>query len=245
MDTEIEVLGIIPARGGSKGVPRKNVRQVAGRPLIAYTLEAAAAARRLSRFVTSTDDAEIAAVAAECGSPVLRRPPELAADDTPMLRVVEHVLAASAAERGEPPEVVVLLQPTSPLRTAADIDAAVELLLTTGADSVVSVYRVEDHHPARMYRLRDGCLLPYEPEPADRLRQALPAVYHRNGAVYACRRALIEERGTLLGGVVRPYMMPRERSINIDDEVDLGLAELLLRRRAEAPAAAGAGGDGR
>ena len=217
-------------------MPRKNLRAVAGRPLIAYTLEAAAASRQLTHFVTSTDDPEIAAVAGGLGSPVLLRPPELARDDTPMAAVIQHALARQPAD-APPVDFVVVLQPTSPLRTADDIDAAIDLLAATGADSVVSVYRVEDHHPARMYRLRDGCLEPYEPEPANRLRQELPAVYHRNGAVYACRRTLVEQ-GTLLGGVLRPYLMPRERSLNIDDEVDLALAELLLRRRGET---AGAG----
>ena len=222
-------LGIIPARGGSKGVLRKNIRPVAGQPLIAYTIEAAQASRRLTHFVTTTDDAEIAALAESLGSPILVRPPELATDDTPMLPVVEHVLSVLEPTEGRY-DYVVILQPTTPQRTGEDIDAALALLIETRADSVVSVYQVADHHPARMYRLVEGRLAPYEPEPPGRLRQELPLVYHRNGAIYACQRSLIEERGTLIGPDTRPYIMPRERSINIDDELDLAFADFLLRR---------------
>lgn len=226
-------LGIIPARGGSKGVPRKNIRSVAGKPLIAYTIGAAKGSQLLTYFVTSTDDREIAAVAEELGSPALMRPPELAADDTPMLPVVQHALAVLEPDMGRY-DYVVILQPTTPQRTASDIDAALTLLIASGADSVVSVYQVTDHHPVRMYRLVQGRLVPYGSEPPDRLRQALPPLYHRNGAIYACRRALVEEQGTLIGPDTRPYIMSRERSINIDDELDLAFANFLLRQQKSA-----------
>ena len=226
-ETQLHAIAIIPARGGSKGVPRKNIRPVAGRPLIAYTIEAARASQRLSYFVVTTDDAEIADVSRQWHCPVLMRPPELAADDTPMVPVVEHVLATLRPTHGEF-DFVVLLQPTTPLRTADDIDKAVELLEESVADSVISVCQVEDHHPARMYRLVEGRLVPYDVEPPGSLRQALPPVYHRNGAIYACRYALIAEQHTLIGPDCRPYVMPRSRSLNIDDEFDLRIADCLL-----------------
>lgn len=233
MNTECEhvrnVLGIIPARGGSKGVVRKNIRQVGGKPLIAYTIQAALASEHLTHFVTSTEDEEIATVAQSLGCCVVMRPLELAADTTPMLPVVDHALSVVEQSEGAQ-DYVVLLQPTAPLRTAQDVDAAITLLFKTGADSIVSVYQVEDHHPSRMYRLKKGRLVAYEPEPAGRLRQELPPVYHRNGAIYACRRSLLQERRTLIGPDTRPYIMPRERSINIDDELDLSFADLLLSR---------------
>jgi len=128
-------------------------------------------------------------------------------------------------------DFVVVLQPTTPRRTSADIDAALELLIESKADSVVSVYKVADHHPARMYRLVDGRLVPYEAEPPSRLRQQLLPVYHRNGAIYACRRVLIEAFGTLIGQDSCPFIMPREKSINIDDEMDLAFADFLIRRQ--------------
>lgn len=225
----MRILAIIPARGGSKGIPRKNIRLVADRPLIAYSVEAAKGSRVLTHFVVSTDDVEIAGVAGELGAPVVMRQAHLAADDTPMLPVVEHALATLEPRTGRY-EYVAILQPTAPQRTAGDIDAALTLLVESGADSVVSVYQVHDHHPARMYRLVEGRLVPYESETSDRLRQGLSEVYHRNGAIYACRRALIEEKRTLIGSDTRPYIMPRGRSINIDDELDLAVADLLLRQ---------------
>jgi CMP-N-acetylneuraminic acid synthetase len=219
------VFGIIPARGGSKGVLRKNIRWVAERPLIAYTIEAARQSRVLTDYLVSTDDEEIAQVARREGAEVLMRPAALAADDTPMVPVIKHALAHRGAC-----DVVVILQPTAPLRTAADIDTAVHILRHSGADTVVSVYEVDDHHPSRMYKLRGNCLVPYDQEPPNRLRQSLPPVYHRNGAVYVCRAAVILEQDTTLGVHLRPYVMPRTRSVNIDDEFDLAIADFLLRR---------------
>ncbi len=224
------VLGVIPARGGSKGVSRKNIRPVAGKPLIAYTIEAARASRLLTRFVASTEDAEIAAVARSLGCDVLPRPSSLAADNTPMPPVVMHALSV-LEEAGHSFSCVAVLQPTTPLRIAEDIDRALGLLFEGGCDSVVSVYQVADEHPARMYRLVDGYLVAYEREPEGRMRQSLPPVYHRNGAVYACRRELLIEKGTLIGARVVPHIMPRERSINIDDEMDLAFADWLLQRQ--------------
>jgi CMP-N,N'-diacetyllegionaminic acid synthase len=230
-----KVCGIIPARGGSKGVLRKNIRRVAERPLIAYTIEAARQSQVLTDYLVSTDDEEIARVARREGAAVLMRPAALAADDTPMVPVIKHALAHQGAC-----DVVVILQPTTPLRTAADIDTAVHILRDTGADTVVSVYEVADHHPSRMYKLHDNCLIPYDQEPPNRLRQSLSPVYHRNGAVYVCRAAMIWEQETTLGAHLRPYIMPRTRSVNIDDEFDLAIADFLLRcQRGTAPFSSG------
>ncbi len=223
----MRALGIIPARGGSKGVPRKNVRRVDGRPLVAYTIDAALASALLTSFVTSTDDDEIAAVAAGLGSRVLRRPLELASDGTPMLPVVEHVLATL----DEDYDGLVLLQPTSPMRIGADIDAAIELLAEEGVDSVVSFCESVDPHPARMYKREGDRLVPYESEPPGRQRQDLEPVYYLNGAIYACRTELVRRAHTLIGPNFRPYLMPRERSININDEFELEIADCLLARR--------------
>lgn len=223
----MKVFALIPARGGSKGVVRKNVRLLAERPLIAHTIAAAQQSQTITHFLTSTDDDEIAAVAQAYGSPVLRRPAELAADDTPMIPVIHHALGYLA----QPCDYFVLLQPTAPQRTAADIDAAVHLLHETGADSVVSVYQVEDQHPTRMYVLENGRLYPYASEPTDRLRQGLTAVFHRNGAIYACRTQLLRDQNTLIGPDTRPYLMPRARSLNIDDETDFAFAQFLFEQR--------------
>tara|TARA_Y100000588_G_C14266772_1_gene930293 strand:- start:1462 stop:2154 length:693 start_codon:yes stop_codon:yes gene_type:complete len=222
-------LGIITARGGSKGVPRKNIRIVAGHPLISYTVKSALESNLLDEFVTSTDNDEIADIAAKYGSPILLRPEELAQDHTPHVPVIQHVIR-DFEERGKVFDNIVILQPTSPQRTGLDIDNCLELLSTTRADTIVSVYKVDDHHPARMYTLVNGYLVKYDVEPEDRQRHSLPDVYHRNGAVYALKANLVTNKNTIYGDTVCPYIMPRSRSVNIDNETDLALAEVLLSK---------------
>ena len=214
----MDVLGLIPARGGSKGVPRKNLAEVAGKPLLAWTVEAARAASELTRIVVSTDDDEIAA---EAGVEVLRRPAELAADDTPMLDVVRHAVS----ELG--PDVVVLLQPTSPLRRAEHVDAAVRLLLESGADAVVSVVAVPHRYsPEALMDVVDGRVVA---RGSARTRQEKALVYARNGpAVLALRSERLGD--DLYGGDCRPYLMDARDSLDVDDSFDLELADLLLRR---------------
>jgi CMP-N,N'-diacetyllegionaminic acid synthase len=220
----VSVLALIPARGGSKGIPRKNLAPLDGRPLLAWTVDAALRSRVVTRTVVSTEDAEIAAAARELGAEVLARPPELAADDTPMQPVIAHALAELEA-----PDVLVLLQPTSPLRRAEHVDEAVDLLLATGADSVVSVVEVP-------HRYRPGSLMALDGDRLVRLaddhagtRQEKPLVYARNGpAVLALRPGRI---GTdLYGGDCRPYVMGARESLDVDEPFDLELAELLLGR---------------
>jgi CMP-N-acetylneuraminic acid synthetase len=176
--------------------------------------------------VLSTEDAEIAAFGEEQGAAVVSRPAHLAGDDSETIDAVVHALSC-VEDTGAPFDQVVVLQPTSPFRTADDIDAALSLLGDSGADSVVSVYEVGDVHPARMYRLEGERLEPYASE-ASTLRQRLPVLFHRNGAIYACRRSLVAESRSLIGADTRPLVMPRDRSVNIDDEFDLRVADLLL-----------------
>ena len=222
------ILGIIPARGGSKGVLRKNIRLINGRPLISYAIASAQQSMRLTDFVVSTEDTEIAEVAQSYGCDVVLRPEHLAQDKTPMIPVIQHVIEERQRQQQTVYDAIVLLQPTTPLREGQDIDTAIDLLERTDADSIVSVYQVTDQHPARMYRLIDGYLTPYDKEPAGRLRQALPAVYHRNGVIYACYTDLVVKQGTLIGAKTEPYLMPKERSLNIDDEFDLLIADLVI-----------------
>ena len=217
----MEVVALVPARGGSKGIPRKNLAPLAGKALIRWTIDAARAAETVTRVVVSTDDDEIAAEAHDVD--VLRRPSELAADDTPMLAVIRHALSHI-----EPCDVLVLLQPTSPLRRAEHVDGAVRLLLETGADSVVSVVEAPHRYePDSLMELRDG-LLVARSEPA--MRQAKQRLYARNGpAVLALRPAGLGEG--LYSGNVAAYVMDERDSLDIDTPHDLELAELLLRAR--------------
>lgn len=221
-------LTLIPARGGSKGVPRKNVRLVGGKPLIAWSIEAAKGSKAVGDFYVSTDDEEIARVSREHGAEVLPRPPEFAQDKSPMIGVIQHALATCREKHGVEYEYFLLLQPTAPMRNSGDIDEAMRVLRDTGADSVISVYQVEDAHPSRMYLIEDGRLRPYSEEPPGSLRQDLPKVFHRNGAIYACRTSLIREQGRLWGGKLVPYIMPKKRSVNIDDPDDLAIADFLM-----------------
>lgn len=227
------VLGLVPARGGSKGVPRKNIRPLAGRPLIAWTIDAALQSTVVDRLIVSTDDSEIATIAAECGAEVpFMRPAELAADDTPDLPVLLHALDWLRVEAHDEPDLVVWLRPTAPMRLASDIDRGAGLLVETGADCVRSVCPSE-HHPYWMKRLEDGRLMSFMPGHDERSyysRQLLPPVYRLNGAVdvvWAERVLRSEDRLFWGWDDIRGYVMPVERSTDIDTEQDLRMVEFL------------------
>lgn len=215
----MDVLGLIPARGGSKGIPRKNLATVAGKSLLAWTVEAANGAHELTRVVVSTDDDEIAAAA---GAEVLRRPAGLAADETPMVDVVRHAVDELS------PEIIVLLQPTSPLRRSEHVDGAVLLLLETGADAVVSVVEVPHRYrPEALMDVVDGRVAP---RGAARTRQEKEVVYARNGPAVLALRA--DRLGNdLYTGDCRAYVMDERHSLDVDTPFDLELAGLLLRPR--------------
>ena len=223
------VLGVIPARGGSRSVPRKNLCVLAGKPLLAYTADAVRVSRRLSRTVVSTDDPEIAELARRCGLDVpFMRPRELAADDTPMLPVLQHALEAMT-RLGFDADAVVLLQPTSPLRRGEHIDRAVDLLDETGADSVVSVVEVpHQFNPVSVMRLEGERLKPFLEGPLVSTRQDKPRVFARNGPAVLAVRARVLERDSLYGDDCRPLPMTPEESIDVDTPTDLALLERLL-----------------
>jgi CMP-N-acetylneuraminic acid synthetase len=219
----MRVLGIIPARGGSKGVPRKNIKLLCGKPLIAYTIEAAINSKRLTRTIVSTEDQEIADVARSLGADVpFLRPRELADDTTPTLPVVLHALN-SLESAGDTYDVVCLLQPTSPLRRADDIDSCIELLENSGADSVVSVLPVPDSYNPRWvyWKSVDGTLTlsTGESEPVMR-RQDLSPAFHRDGSVYAVRTKVVVKERSLYGSTVLGYEIAPEFSSNIDTPLD-------------------------
>jgi CMP-N-acetylneuraminic acid synthetase len=229
----MRVLGIVPARGGSKGIPGKNVRPLGGKPLLAHTAEAALAARRLSRVVLTTDDEKIAEVGRACGLEVpFLRPAELAMDDTPTLPVLQH--AVSELEKaGDRFDAVCLLQPTSPFRRAGDIDGCIELL-ETGLDAVVSVLPVPPEHNPHWVFFRDGDgllrLATGEEQPIPR-RQELPPAFHRDGAVYVTRRDVLMEGNSLYGKRLGGYLIEERadsRSVNLDTPADWERAESLI-----------------
>ncbi len=228
------ILALIPARGGSKGVPRKNIREVGGKPLITWTLETALAAQHLfARITVSTDDEEIATVARGCGAEVpFLRPAELSADTAKTLPVIQHALRFLEAEEGRHYDWVCLLQPTDPFRTVEDLEKAVALACEGGCDSVISVVQVSAHHPILMKRIEAGCLLPYciEEKEGTRRQDYEPPAYMRNGAIYLTRRDVLMLQNSLWGETIHPYVMPAERSVSVDTELDLELVDLLLRK---------------
>jgi CMP-N,N'-diacetyllegionaminic acid synthase len=230
----VKVLALVPARGGSRGLPRKNLRMVAGRPLIAWTIDCALTAECIARVVVSTDDDEIATTAESLGAEVpFIRPAELASDEILDLPVYEHALEWLAEHQGYRPDAVAWLRPTAPLRTTADIDAAVAALEQTDAGCVRSVCQAE-HHPYWMKRIEDERLTPFiggADELAYPRRQLLPPVYRLNGAVDVVRCSAVAATGVLYPLPMAPYVMPRDRSVDIDDPLDLRAAELHLECR--------------
>ena len=225
--TKGKLLALIPARGGSKGVRRKNLRLVGGKPLIAWSIETALAVKDVDRVVVSTDDSEIASVALEFSAEVIDRPDAIANDYTPMLDVVEHAISELDNPKGTY-EYILLLQPTSPARTAGDITNAFHAIKVSNAASLISVFVDTDKHPARAYTISDNVLTPFVDEPKGSLRQDLPVVYHRNGAIYISRVDYVSQNRRLWSDLPQAFIMPKERSLNIDDELDLLIADLLM-----------------
>jgi CMP-N-acetylneuraminic acid synthetase len=226
-------IGIVPARGGSKRIPRKNLAPCAGRPLIAHTLEAARASRALARTVLSTDDEDIAALGPRWGLEVpFLRPPQLADDAAPMVAVVRHMLDWLRQD-GETVTALVLLQPTSPLRDARHIDEAVAIFnANPDCESVLSVVEPPHiFHPLKALRLSGHGLVHFveDREPAFG-RRDLPLVYAVNGPAVVVVRPTAIERGEMYGNPIVPYVMSPDVSIDVDEPLDLAIADFLIRR---------------
>ena len=222
----MSLLALIPARGGSKGIPRKNIRPFCGKPLLQWSIDVALSSPSVDRLVVSTDDPEIAEVARAGGAEVpFLRPPELAADTTPGIAPVLHALQLF-------PEVseVLLLQPTSPLRHVDDVEAIVSLHRQAGHDAVVSVVP-SSKHPAWMYGLTAAQVLePLMTLPEADCRQQLPPAYALNGALYLASRLFLERERSFLTPSTIGYVMPPERSVDIDSMLDWQWGEFLMEQ---------------
>ena len=229
------IVGLICARGGSKGVPRKNLRRLGGKPLIAYAIETARQSALIDRVVVSTDDAEIAAVARDCGADVpFLRPAELAADNSPEWLVWRHAVTALASDRSQRPlEILVSVPPTSPLRSPDDVDRCIRLLLETDADVVFTMTEANRNPYFNMVGLdADGCahMLMRSAVPLHR-RQDAPAVYDMTTVAYAARASYIRKASTVLEGKVKAVVIPEERALDIDTLLDFEMAEWLITKR--------------
>jgi CMP-N-acetylneuraminic acid synthetase len=203
------ILGVTPVRGGSKGVPRKNIRPLCGRPLLAWTVDAARDARLLDRYVVSTEDPQIATVASDLGIDVVPRPPNLAGDDVPTVAVLQQVLGVI------PADIVVLLQATSPIRDAGLVDRCIRRFQDAGVDSLATGFICR-------HREYGTALKP---------RQQIPGFFYDDGNIYVIRASMIVERADRFGAKREHVLLDREQNIEIDDEFDFWLAERVLERR--------------
>lgn len=224
-----KILALIPARGGSKRLPRKNVKPLAGKPLIAWTIERARQSRYIDRIIVSTEDRHIAAVSRKFGAEVpFMRPKKLAGDTANGMDVVFHSIAWMETN-SDRFDLILLLQPTSPLRTADDIDAAIELLFSKKAKAVVSICESE-HHPYWANTIPEsGSMKGFiEPEIKNKNRQELPVFYRLNGALYIAYINYLSSNKSFLGDETFAYVMPPERSVDIDTHLDFIIADALL-----------------
>ena len=232
----MNILGVTLARGGSKGVPNKHIRNLGGKSVLAWTIEAALRSRLLNEYVVSSDNNKILDVASLYKNVfVIRRPSELARDDTPTLPALQHAVKQAEEEFRKQYDYIIEIRATSPFKTTDDIDGMIERLLHSGADSVIGVTALEDHHPARAKWLTpEGYIRDFVPEPSTGRRQDfIRKAYVRNGTVYALKRESVMGKDARLFGHARSigYVMPAERSVNIDTELDFTIAELLAERR--------------
>lgn len=225
-----EILAIIPARGGSKGVPRKNVRELNGKPLIGYTIEAAKKSNRVSRVVVTTEDIEIATVSREYKAEVpYLRPDELSQDNSPTMECVLHMLNYLEKTEGYVSDYVLLLQCTSPLRNHSHIDEAIDKLLNSDYDSIVSVCEAEvNPYWANIF---EGDKLKYFIEEGRKItrRQELPNVYRMNGAIYLIKTEVLKKQKTFEPEEVMGYIMDSYSSVDIDTEMDFKIAEAIIK----------------
>lgn len=234
-DMNKKILAIIPARGGSKGIPKKNIQIVAGKPLIFYTIEKALQSKYINRIIVSTDDNEIAEIVKKYGAEVLIRPKELALDDIPDLPVFQHALKELRKTEEYCPDLVIHLRPTCPLRIVDDIDNAIEKMLKTNCDSVRTIRAIKDH-PYWTSKVEGDHLSPFlENYDVKKYyqRQLLPDAYITNGAADVLKSDIIMNNNNLYGKDIRSIITPAERSVDIDTEFDLKLVEILLKERGE------------
>ena len=228
-----KVLGLITARGGSKGIPKKNIVNVGGKPLIAWTIEAALKSHVFDRVVVSTDNNEIASIAQKWGAEVpFARPDRLAKDDSPHADVLIHAINWLQEKEDYLPEFLMLLQPTSPLRTSQDIDKSFQLAIESKADCVISVQETLSH-PYSVMRVTEDqklseFLMSSEDAAAYQRRQARPKFYSLNGAIFIYKVDVLLTNKNTYPEITFTYIMPKERSLDVDTSWDLHIANLIL-----------------
>jgi CMP-N-acetylneuraminic acid synthetase len=227
------ILAVTLARGGSKGIHKKNIRLINGVPLIAYTIVEALRSKYVSRYIISTDDEEIRSISLKYGAeaPFLR-PAELSSDEATSASAVQHAVDWCEKEEKTKYDYVIELMCTNPMKTSHDIDAVLQKLIETDADSVIGVTKLEDHHPARAKKIVDDRIVDFcVPELSSRRQDLKPDAYIRNGAIYAMKRDVLMIQNARYGTANScPYIMAAERSVNIDSALDCLVVEFLLKQ---------------
>jgi CMP-N-acetylneuraminic acid synthetase len=233
-ETEVRILGLTLARGGSQSIPRKNIKLIAGIPLIGYTISEALKSKFITRYIVSTDDEEIQQIAIEYGAdaPFLR-PREFSTNEASSVAAMQHAVNWVEQQEGVKYDYVIELMCTNPMKTVEDIDASIEKLIATKADSVIAVHQLEDHHPARIKKIVNNKIVDFciSEIPESRRQDLKPEAYIRSGSIYALQRDYLMIEGKRYGSDdSRPYILPQERAVNIDTEIDFMIAELMLSK---------------
>jgi CMP-N,N'-diacetyllegionaminic acid synthase len=226
----MSILAVIPARGGSKGIPSKNIANLNGQPLIHYTIREALMIEGFQRVFISTDSPEIAEVCSSLGLEIpFLRPKSLGGDHIRTIDVVLDLLDRLEKDHNESFDQVCLLQPTSPLRLAQDILACVDIMEAENPDSVVSLTQIDEPHPGKMKKVVNGIIQPFMDGANSSIpRQELPEVFELNGAIYITKTQVLRDQHSFFGEMSIPYLMPMERSVNINHPLDMKLASLLM-----------------
>lgn len=229
------ILAITLARGGSKSVPRKNIKKINGKPLIAYTIEEALKSSYIDDYIVSTDDQEIKIVAEKYKANVpFLRPSELSEDQSSSSSALIHAVNFMEEHNSCKYDFIIELMCTNPLKNRFDIDSIIEKAYSTNAESVIAVHKLDDHHPARIKKIENDKIIDFcVPEPNEARRQDLtPLAYIRSGSIYCMRRDFLMDKGMRYGGEdSRPYILPDERAVNIDTLNDFRLADLIIEKR--------------
>lgn len=226
------ILALTLARGGSKSVPRKNIRPILGIPLIAYTIAEALRSKFITRYIVSTDDEEIRQVAMRFGAEVpFLRPAEYSTDTASSVAAMQHAVSWVEQQEGVKYDYVIELMCTNPMKTVVDIDVVIQKLVTTGADSVIAVHKLDDHHPIRIKKIVDDRIVDFclTEVPETRRQDLKPDAYVRSGSIYGLRRDHLMVEGRRYGSEnSQPYILPHEQAVNVDTEIDFLIAERLM-----------------
>ncbi len=230
----MDILGITLARGGSKGVKQKNIKDLCGKPLIQYTIDEVLKSKYIKEYIVSTDDQDIAQISQSLGAEVpFMRPNKFSTDDASSVSALQHAVSFMEEKENKTYDLIVEVMCTNPLKIIDDIDGCIKKIIDTEADSVIAVHELEDHHPARIKMIIEDKICDFLPEPNEARRQDLkPKAYIRSGSIYCMKRDYLMNQNLRYGGNnSRPYILPNDRAVNVDTYIDFMVCELLISQK--------------